>query len=98
MSVRCIEFSDEVSLQIKEQTNLADHAGAVVWDASIVLAHAIYLSSASGAPISGEQALALQRLAALRVYQLHCTYLYLWCSVSFAQRRRPIQTQTFRWL
>lgn len=70
MSVRYIEFSDDVRLEIKEQTNLADHAGAVVWDASIVLAHAIYLSSTSTTATSGRQALALQRIAALHICQL----------------------------
>lgn len=45
MSVREIEFGDDFDLSITEQTTLDDHAGAVVWDASLVLAHALHLSA-----------------------------------------------------
>jgi hypothetical protein len=38
MAVRVVDIAD-TQLRIADQTHLEDHAGAVTWDAGLVLAH-----------------------------------------------------------
>ena len=43
MCSRSGEFSEIDKLSIWEQTDIENNAGAVVWDAALVLAHYLYL-------------------------------------------------------
>lgn len=44
MAVRVVQFGD-TQLRIADQTYLDDHAGAVIWDAGLVLAHYLHHST-----------------------------------------------------
>ena len=44
MAVRVVQFG-ETQLRIADQTHLDDHAGAVIWDAGLVLAHYLHHST-----------------------------------------------------
>lgn len=45
MSVRTVELGNDFDLTVTEQSTLDDHAGAIVWDAGLVLAHALHINA-----------------------------------------------------
>ncbi len=48
MAVRVVSFGEKTALRIAEQTYLEDYAGAVVWDAALVLSHYLHNSITAG--------------------------------------------------
>lgn len=44
MAVRVVDYGD-IRLRITDQTHLADHAGAVTWNAGLVLSHYLHHST-----------------------------------------------------
>lgn len=48
MAVRVVNFGENSALRIAEQTYLEDYAGAVVWDAALVLSHYLHKCITAG--------------------------------------------------